>query len=46
MPKVVSPFGELKEILPSTIVVQLPDPSEPCILETDGSRIAVGAVPK
>ncbi len=39
-------FDELKQKLLKPRIVRLPDPDCPFILETDGSRIAVGAVLK
>ena len=41
-----SKFDELKQELLQPRIVRLPDPERPFILETDGSRVAVGAVLK
>ena len=39
-------FEELKKQLLQPRIIRLPDPDRPFILETDGSRVAVGAVLK
>ena len=41
-----SKFDELKQQLLQPRIVRLPDPERPFILETDGNRVAVGAVLK
>ena len=46
MPKLTLSFEQLKQQLLEPQIVRTPDPQQDFILETDGSRIALGAVLK
>ncbi|MCP6769931.1 hypothetical protein NL529_34295, partial [Klebsiella pneumoniae] len=45
-PNLSASFEALKRLLTEPRIVRLPDPDKEFILETDGSRIALGAVLK